>query len=326
MSLKIKHILKFIFLILEDRLNCFLFAEITKEEYLFFFERRDGKNKKKKIFYNLSSKLGYTRSHLGSFTIEITDTYGNRTSDTYNVTIASSSSSLGGTTTKAALNGLATFNDITCNTAGTITITGLATGLTSTPASDSVTVATVVCYVGKTNAADDDQHGTTSSSPWTTIQYALTNVLDGATIYVNNGTYVEKIILESLNGVALTTIQGVGTSAAIITINSCLDDTILNGFIITGGNDVYGGGIYIFHSSTLLFKIIPSREIVLLMMAVVFMLTVLSSLSLGVKLRMMLVTSILFATIPLIKLPLILILITIYPIIVSTIVLVVPDL
>jgi len=121
-----------------------------------------------------------------------------------------------------------------------------------------VTVATVVCYVGKTNAADDDQHGTTSSSPWTTIQYALTNVLDGATIYVNNGTYVEniifpsvkKIILESLNGVALTTIQGVGTSAAIITINSCLDDTILNGFIITGDNDVYGGGIYIFHSST----------------------------------------------------------------------------
>ncbi|MBI3602551.1 MAG: hypothetical protein HY209_06655, partial [Candidatus Omnitrophica bacterium] len=75
-----------------------------------------------------------------TFTIEITDPYGNRTSDTDNVTVAASSGSLGGTTTKAAVNGLASFTDITYNTAGSITVNGTATGLTSTGASNTVTV------------------------------------------------------------------------------------------------------------------------------------------------------------------------------------------
>jgi len=75
-----------------------------------------------------------------AFSIEITDAYGNRTSDTDNLTVTPSASSLGGTTTKNASAGLATFTDITCSTAGAITITGSATGLTSTPKSDEVTV------------------------------------------------------------------------------------------------------------------------------------------------------------------------------------------
>ncbi|MFQ5952158.1 MAG: beta strand repeat-containing protein, partial [Candidatus Omnitrophota bacterium] len=76
-----------------------------------------------------------------AFTIEIIDAYNNRTSDTNNITVAPSSGSFAsGTTTQAAANGLATFNDITYNSAGTITVTGSASSLTSTPASNSITV------------------------------------------------------------------------------------------------------------------------------------------------------------------------------------------
>ncbi|MBA7576039.1 hypothetical protein ES695_17760 [Candidatus Atribacteria bacterium 1244-E10-H5-B2] len=86
----------------------------------------------------------------GEFTIEITDKYGNRTSNTYDITIAASGGT-GGTlsenTTVAAVAGLATFNGITYtletpSTEETITISGSATGLTSTLASDGVIVTT----------------------------------------------------------------------------------------------------------------------------------------------------------------------------------------
>ncbi|GAH68762.1 unnamed protein product, partial [marine sediment metagenome] len=77
-----------------------------------------------------------------AFTIEITDSYGNRTSDADSVTV-SSSVALGGTTTQAASAGLATFDDITCDTAGAITLTGSVADVTvtDTPASDAVTVS-----------------------------------------------------------------------------------------------------------------------------------------------------------------------------------------
>lgn len=82
-----------------------------------------------------------------SFAMEITDAYGNRTSDTDEVTITPTIKSrgatppLGGTLTKAAVNGLAAFGDITRNTAGTITISASANDLTATPESNEVTVS-----------------------------------------------------------------------------------------------------------------------------------------------------------------------------------------
>jgi len=76
-----------------------------------------------------------------AFTIEITDQYGNRTSDTDSITItASGSGTLGGTLTKAAVDGLATFNNITYNKVEAITITGSSGALTPTAASSSVSV------------------------------------------------------------------------------------------------------------------------------------------------------------------------------------------
>jgi len=75
-----------------------------------------------------------------AFAIEIVDLYGNRTPDTDQVTITPSSGLLGGTSPKAALDGLVTFDDVTCNTADTITITGSADGLGATPGSSPIVV------------------------------------------------------------------------------------------------------------------------------------------------------------------------------------------
>ncbi len=75
-----------------------------------------------------------------AFSIEITDLYGNRTADTDAVTIAPSSGTLDGTLTQAAVSGLATFDHISCGATGSITLTGSASGLTDTPASNTVEV------------------------------------------------------------------------------------------------------------------------------------------------------------------------------------------
>ena len=77
-----------------------------------------------------------------AFSIEITDQYGNRTSGSDNVMVSPSDGSFGGTSNKAASAGLVTFDDITYHSTAdiTITVTGAATGLTATPASNDVEV------------------------------------------------------------------------------------------------------------------------------------------------------------------------------------------
>jgi uncharacterized repeat protein (TIGR02543 family) len=121
-------------------------------------------------------------------------------------------------------------------------------------------------YVGKTNASDDVSHGTTADSPWLTIQYALNETPDGATIYVADGTYTEKItfpstldtdggraiVLKSENGADTTKIREVYNSGGfIVTLDSCPDGTILDGFTITTEETVNKstGGIYIRYCS-----------------------------------------------------------------------------
>ena len=81
-----------------------------------------------------------------SFGIEIVDLYGNRTSDTDAVAIAPSSGTLDGTLSRAASGGLASFDDISCSAAHTITITGSAAGLAPTPASSQIVVEPGTLY------------------------------------------------------------------------------------------------------------------------------------------------------------------------------------
>ncbi|MBN1191539.1 MAG: hypothetical protein JXA46_17415 [Dehalococcoidales bacterium] len=75
-----------------------------------------------------------------SFSVNITDQYGNQTSDTDTVTISPSTGTLEGTTGKAAVSGVATFDNISCNLAGDITITATSGALTASPPSNHVTI------------------------------------------------------------------------------------------------------------------------------------------------------------------------------------------
>ena len=86
-----------------------------------------------------------------SFSIEIVDAYGNRTADNaISIKLTPSSGTLSGTTTQSSVAGLATYNDISCTTAATITLVGASSGAwkESTPASDPVTIkADVAAYM-----------------------------------------------------------------------------------------------------------------------------------------------------------------------------------
>ena len=76
-----------------------------------------------------------------SFSVEITDTYGNRTADTDSITIAPSAGAFGGTTSQPAVGGIATFNDITYPDGATITVTGTSGALTATSPAGPITVS-----------------------------------------------------------------------------------------------------------------------------------------------------------------------------------------
>ena len=129
-----------------------------------------------------------------AFSIEITDQYGNRTSDSDNVMVSPSAGSFGGTSIKATSGGLVTFDDITYHSTAdvTITVTGAATGLTATPASNDVEVifgdsdsdgmldTWEINYFGDLShdgTADDDNDGLTDLEEYQNN----TNPIDGDT-------------------------------------------------------------------------------------------------------------------------------------------------
>jgi len=93
-----------------------------------------------------------------SFSIEITDEFGNRITDaTDAVTIFPAS--LGGTRTQNAVAGVATFNDIYSDTPGSISVYAEASGLNFTPP-DNVEVITVLNSVPNSSFEQDvDQNG-----------------------------------------------------------------------------------------------------------------------------------------------------------------------
>ncbi len=119
-----------------------------------------------------------------TFTIEITDQYGNRTTDVDNVTVTPSSGSFGGTTTQAAVSGLASFTDITYGTAATITVTGSSGILTNTSAA-SVTVNAVTVVINEIGWDGDAEYielYNNSGSPVTLNGWYLTDDLTTYTI------------------------------------------------------------------------------------------------------------------------------------------------
>ena len=84
-----------------------------------------------------------------------------------------------------------------------------------------------------------------SGCSFTSIQAAINAAATGGTIKVGNGHYSEAItidsgkILVSLNGPAVTVINALGLNSSVVT----MDNATLDGFMITGGSAVDGGGI-----------------------------------------------------------------------------------
>ena len=75
------------------------------------------------------------------FSVKIADQYGNQTSnDTDTVTIIPSSDTLQGSLSKTAAASLATFEDVSCNATGTLTLTAVSGNLTPSPVSGNITI------------------------------------------------------------------------------------------------------------------------------------------------------------------------------------------
>jgi len=77
---------------------------------------------------------------LDAFSIEIADAWGNRTDEEFEVTVTPSIGAFNGTNPQLAVNGLAVFDDLVCDSSGTITLIAMATNLTASPESDPIIV------------------------------------------------------------------------------------------------------------------------------------------------------------------------------------------
>ena len=97
--------------------------------------------------------------------------------------------------------------------------------------------------------------------PYCSIQTAIDNAVDTDEIVVAPGTYFETISflgkaiwLHSSAGAEVTTIDGTGNLHVVQCVNGEGSDTVLSGFVITGGNadnspDDRGGGMHNLQSS-----------------------------------------------------------------------------
>ena len=136
------------------------------------------------------------------------------------------------------------------NRTGKVVVTIKAHGETQGPRGD--------LYVA-IDGSDTSGNGT-ASKPFATIQKAIDSASNGEIILVASGTYNENIEIKgksvelvSAEGEELTIIKG-DTGKSVILINSDADNSVVNGFTITGGTgrpsassygyDYYGGGIH----------------------------------------------------------------------------------
>lgn len=146
-----------------------------------------------------------------------------------------SGAALGGTLTVTALNGVATFTDLSINLAGT----GYTLTFTSTPALTAATSAAFDCnaaaagggqapfvpaapagsatyYVDDSASANDSNNGLTPSTAWRTLQKAANTVVAGNIVEVLDGSY-SRFTINGKNGTAGNPIvfRALGTGAVI---------------------------------------------------------------------------------------------------------------
>jgi len=101
---------------------------------------------------------------------------------------------------------------------------------------------------------------------YATIQGGINGAVDGDTVLVAAGTYVENINFNGKNIVvgslylttqdtsyiAQTVIDGDSSGSVVIFMNGESQSSVLSGFTLTNGYAYEGGGVYIYNSSPLL--------------------------------------------------------------------------
>lgn len=109
-----------------------------------------------------------------------------------------------------------------------------------------VTVAVCTAMMAKTRAGD-----LLVPSQYQTIQGALNAASNGDHVLVDDGTYAEALVfpaknvhLQSRNGPAACIIDAGGTGPVVHFVAGTTNLSIIEGFTITGGEFVFGGGIY----------------------------------------------------------------------------------
>ena len=115
-------------------------------------------------------------------------------------------------------------------------------------AADCIPFIGPVWYVSTTGS--DETGDGTEENPFATIQTGINAAVNGDTVLVAAGTYVENIYINqdisiiSISGEDSTIIDG-NQSGSVLTINGDSLEIVLSGFTISNGNGANAGGIYI---------------------------------------------------------------------------------
>lgn len=203
-----------------------------------------------------SNKLGFVQQPTDttagqtispSVTVAIRDQYGNQTSSTANVTVAPSSQTLSGTLTRAAVGGLATFDNLSMTKAGSYTLNASSSGLTGI-GSNSFTIgaASASALVFSAQPTNTASGGSITPSPAVTLQDAFANTVTSSSASVtiaigtnpSSGTLSGTATVNASSGVATfpgLSIDKTGTGYKLSASSSGVTGATSNAFNITPG-------------------------------------------------------------------------------------------
>ena len=175
------------------------------------------------------------------FTVKITDQYGNLTADTDNITISPSTGSLGGTLSKAAVAGAATFNDISRDAAGPLSLTA-----TSGALSPSQFTIVVTDNIPPTVSSQNPAAGATG----VTIN-VQPSVFFSEGMAPGSITAATVKLMQGASTVTATVALTAGNTQAVITpSNALLNNTTYFISVTTGVTDAAGNALAMAYGSS----------------------------------------------------------------------------